>query len=50
VLEQVGEKMAPVIREFLMKSASLVTYAGKTTQGLINYKDTKPLNVVFTGV
>jgi hypothetical protein len=28
VLEQVGEKMAPVIREFLMKSASLVTYAG----------------------
>jgi hypothetical protein len=28
VLEEVGEKMAPVIREFLMKSASLVTYAG----------------------
>jgi hypothetical protein len=51
VLEQVGEKMAPVIREFLMKSASLVTYAGKQFIKEIEYtQDSQPYHLCWCRV
>lgn len=39
VLEDVGEKMAPVIKDFLLKSTNLVTYASKDKNAILNYLD-----------
>ena len=40
VLDLIGEKMAPVIQKFLVEGCSLVAYAGRTIDTLINYLDT----------
>ena len=39
VLEQLGEKMAPVIKDFLLKSTNLVTYAARDKTAILNYLD-----------
>ena len=41
VLEHLGEKMAPVIKDFLLKSTNLVTYAGRASDknAVLNYLD-----------
>jgi len=39
VLEDVGEKMAPVIKDFLLKSTNLVTYAARDKTAILNYLD-----------
>jgi len=39
VLETVGEKMAPVIKDFLLKSTNLVTYAARDKTAILNYLD-----------
>ena len=39
VLENVGEKMAPVIKDFLLKSTNLVTYAARDKKAILNYLD-----------
>eukprot|EP00092_Neocalanus_flemingeri_P041502 GFUD01045197.1.p1 GENE.GFUD01045197.1~~GFUD01045197.1.p1 ORF type:complete len:1194 (+),score=262.01 GFUD01045197.1:849-4430(+) len=39
VLEDVGEKMAPVIKDFLLKSTNLVTYASRDKTAILNYLD-----------
>ena len=39
VLENVGEKMAPVIKDFLLKSTNLVTYAARDKTAILNYLD-----------
>ena len=39
VLEDVGEKMAPVIKDFLLKTTNLVTYAARDKTSLLNFLD-----------
>merc|ERR1711902_100723 len=39
VLEKLGEKMAPVIKDFLLKSTNLVTYAARDKNAVLNYLD-----------
>jgi len=39
VLEEVGERMAPVIKDFLLKSTNLVTYAARDKSNLLGYLD-----------
>ena len=39
VLEQVGEKLAPVIKDFLLKSTNLVAYAARDKTAVLNYLD-----------
>ena len=39
VLDMVGEKMAPVIQKFLIEGSSLVSYAGRDKENLIQYLD-----------
>ena len=39
VLDLIGEKMAPVIQKFLVEGCSLVAYAGRNMDSLINYLD-----------
>ena len=40
VLEQLGEKMAPVIKDFLLKSTNLVTYAARDKTAILNWTTT----------
>ena len=39
VLETIGEQMAPVIKDFLLKSTNLVTYAARDKTAVLNYLD-----------
>ncbi len=39
VLDLIGEKMAPVIQKFLIEGCSLVAYAGRNIDSLIDYLD-----------
>ena len=39
VLDLVGENMAPVIQKFLVEGSSLVTYAGRDKETLLQYLD-----------
>jgi len=39
VLEDVGEKMAPVIKDFLLKTTNLMTYAARDKNSLLNFLD-----------
>ena len=39
VLDLIGDKMAPVIQKFLVEGCSLVAYAGRTIDSLIEYLD-----------
>ena len=39
VLEKLGEKMVPVIKDFLLKSTNLVTYAARDKTAILNYLD-----------
>ena len=39
VLETLGEQMAPIIKDFLLKSTNLVTYAARDKNAVLNYLD-----------
>ena len=39
ILDMIGDKMAPVIQKFLVEGCSLVAYAGRTIDSLIEYLD-----------
>ena len=39
VLENLGEQMAPVIKDFLVKSTNLVTYASRDKTAVLKYLD-----------
>ena len=39
VLETIGEQMAPIIKDFLLKSTNLVTYAARDKNAILNYLD-----------